>query len=330
MTRSELRRRRRRKPGPPDASRCRDTAMSRRVAVRLGDASVAVSRLPRTRYNTHRMKLAYSSNAYMRHGVLDAVDRIAGLGYRGIELMADLPHLWPATTTPAEVDRVRRRLDERGMTVSNVNAFMMNAVGDFWHPSWIEEDEDYRALRVDHTIAALRMAALLGAPSITTEPGGPLAEGHSREQAIERFVEGLRKALHVAEEVGVLLLVEPEPGLLIETASDFLELAERITSPMFGLNFDAGHFYCVGDPLPETVARMQGFTRHYHLEDIAATRVHHHLVPGHGAIDFVGLMKAIRQTGYPGWLTVELYPYVEDPDAAGREAMAHLLPMLSP
>ena len=65
---------------------------------------------------------------------------------------------------------------------------------------------------------------------------------------------------------------------------------------------------------------MQRHTRHYHLEDIAATRVHQHLVPGCGAIDFTATLAAIRDTGYDGWLTVELYPYLDDPDAAAREA----------
>lgn len=276
------------------------------------------------------MKLAYSSNAYMRYGVVDAIDRVADLGYDGIELMADVPHLWPASTDQKLIDAVRRRLDERGLAISNVNAFMMNAVGDFWHPSWIEEDEDYRRLRVDHTIAALRMAARLGAPSITTEPGGPkpFGAGVTREATLGVFVDGLRKALHVAEDAGVMLLVEPEPGLLIETAGEALELATMVSSPMFGINFDAGHFYCVSDPLPETVERLRTCTKHYHLEDIAATRVHQHLVPGHGAIDFAALLAAIARTSYHGFLTVELYPYLDDPDAAGREAREFLTPLL--
>ena len=54
-------------------------------------------------------------------------------------------------------------------------------------------------------------------------------------------------------------------------------------------------------------------TRHYHLEDIAATRVHRHLIPGRGAIDFEATLRAIAATGYDGWLTVELYPYIDDP-----------------
>jgi sugar phosphate isomerase/epimerase len=73
---------------------------------------------------------------------------------------------------------------------------------------------------------------------------------------------------------------------------------------------------------------MAGHTRHYHLEDIAATRVHHHLVPGTGAIDFPEVIQAIRETGYEGWLTVELYPFVEDPDGAARDALALLRPLV--
>ena len=270
------------------------------------------------------MKLAYSSNAYRRFSIAEATERIARIGYDGMELMADVPHAWPAGLSDVQIDDIRRGLGENKLALSNINAFMMNAVQDFWHPSWIEKDETFRRLRVQHTIASLRLAKQLGARCITTEPGGPLPEGMTRAHALDLFVEGLKEALQRAEEVGVLLLVEPEPGLLIESASQFEELAARIDSPMFGLNFDVGHFYCVSDPLPETVERLKKWTRHYHFEDIAASRVHEHLVPGHGAIDFDALLAAIRRTGYDGWLTVELYPYLDDPDAAGREALDFL------
>jgi sugar phosphate isomerase/epimerase len=65
------------------------------------------------------------------------------------------------------------------------------------------------------------------------------------------------------------------------------------------------------------------------LEDIAATRVHAHLVPGDGVIDFVGTIAALRQIRYAGWVTIELYPYVADPDAAARTARERILPLLA-
>ena len=78
-----------------------------------------------------------------------------------------------------------------------------------------------------------------------------------------------------------------------------------------------------------TIPRLAKYIRHFHLEDIAATRVHHHLVPGEGAIDFAATFRAIRQIGYDGWVTIELYPYVDDPDAAARTALERVKKILS-
>ena len=108
-----------------------------------------------------------------------------------------------------------------------------------------------------------------------------------------------------AEKEGVLLLVEPEPGLLIETAEQFLEFIGHVDSPAVGLNFDIGHAFCVGDDPAATIPRVRQYIRHFHLEDIAATRVHHHLVPGDGAIDFVPVLQVLADAGYEGWLVVE-------------------------
>ena len=132
------------------------------------------------------------------------------------------------------------------------------------------------------------------------------------------------KYVEVAEKLGVPILIEPEPGLLIERFDQYFEFANRIDSPMVGLNFDIGHAYCVSEDPQDWVAKMAEHTRHYHLEDIASTRVHQHLVPGRGAIDFAATLAAIQKTAYKGWLTVELYPYIDNPDAAAREAIDFL------
>ena len=131
--------------------------------------------------------------------------------------------------------------------------------------------------------------------------------------------------LDVAAECGVALLIEPEPGLLIERFSQYLEFAERVDHPSLGLNFDIGHAYCVSEDPAEWVPLMKQHTRHYHYEDIAATRVHHHLVPGEGAIDFAGVFRAIATHTPETWITVELYPYRDQPDAAALAARTYLL-----
>jgi len=274
------------------------------------------------------VKLAFSSNAYMRFSIEETIRRIAGLGYAGLELLADVPHAWPAGLLDEQKQAIRDFLARHGLAIANLNAFMMNALADprqpYWHPSWIEPDRHYRAIRREHTKRALVLAAELGAPSIQTEPGGPLPRGQSWADAARVFYDELMPCVEVAERCRVLLLIEPEPGLLIERFEQYLEFADRVGSPWLGLNFDIGHAYCVGQDPQDWIARMAPHTKHYHVEDIAPSRIHRHLIPGRGAIDFPATLGAIARSGYDGWITVELYPYIENPDEAGREAKEYL------
>ena len=127
------------------------------------------------------MKLAFSSNAYMRYSIEETISRVADCGYQGIEILADVPHAWPALLLPERKQSIRDQLQRHQLAISNVNAFMMNAVGDprqpYWHPGWTDPDPHYRAIRREHTLRALRLAQELGAPGITTEPGGSVSSG---------------------------------------------------------------------------------------------------------------------------------------------------------
>lgn len=279
------------------------------------------------------MKLAFSSNAYLSYPIDETLRRIAEVGYQGVELLADVPHAWPAGLLPVQIDAIQKSLDDNGLQISNINAFMMNAVADprqpYWHPSWTDPDPHYRAIRREHTKRSLQLAADLGAPHITTEPGGPGFEGQSRNQALAIFREELLPCIELAESLGVGLLIEPEPELLIERFGEYEAFVEDLDASVVGLNFDVGHAYCVGEDPEKWIAPMANHTVHYHLEDIAETRVHQHLIPGHGAIDFEATLREIKGTGYDGWLTVELYPYGDDPDAAAKESLAYLTPLLS-
>ncbi|MGW8257601.1 MAG: sugar phosphate isomerase/epimerase family protein [Thermoguttaceae bacterium] len=274
------------------------------------------------------MRLAYSTNAYLNFSIEESIARIAHLGYKGLELMADVPHAWPPDLSAEKKHAIRLCLEEHGLAISNVNAFMMKAAADprhpHWHPSWIEPDRDYRAIRREHTKRALHLAKELDAPSIQTEPGGPLAPGQLWNSAANIFYDSIMPCVELAENLRVLLLIEPEPGLMIETFEQYLEFEERLDSPWVGLNFDIGHAFCSGQDPQDWIAKMAPHTKHYHLEDIAANRKHEHLIPGRGAIDLGAVLREIAHTSYDGWITVELYSYVENPDKAGQEAKEYL------
>jgi len=270
-------------------------------------------------------KFGFSTNAFRQFDIIDALKAIARCGYEGVEILGDIPHAYPPQTDDAKIDRIRRALDDTGLRPANVNAFMLYGIqNEIQHPSWIEPDTDFRRKRIQHTIDCLNLAAKLGAPSIQTQPGGPLDPSMTREQALDIFETGIREALKTAEDTGVLLLIEPEPLLLIENSQQAEEFFARFDSPMLALNFDIGHFYCVGEDVPAAVRRFGKQIRHVHLEDIAADRTHYHLLPGDGAIDFKPILDALDEIKYDGFVTVELYMHQENPEQAAKTAIERI------
>jgi len=275
------------------------------------------------------MKLSFSTNAFAKVSLFEALRTIAGIGFEGVEIMADAPHVWPLEGGEAEWRRIRESAEALGLAVCNVNAFMMKRVDGIHHPSWIETDAKARSLRRAHTEASLRFAAALGAPSISTEPGGPVPVGMTREEALALFREGLLGAAPLAESLGVRLLIEPEPGLLLTGLPETLSFLDRCPSSALGVNFDAGHFFCEGEDPARMALEFPRALEHIHIEDIARDRVHRHLIPGLGAMDFKAFFDALRFVDYRGFVTVELYPYEEEPERAAERAFEFLKPFLS-
>lgn len=269
------------------------------------------------------MQFAFSSNAFVRNTLAETIRTLGRIGYKGIEIMADVPHAYPTRFSERDIEQTRALLAENGLEISNVNAFMHNADGDTYHPSWIEPDPAERARRIDYTLRCIDLAAALGAKTISTEPGGPL-EGISRAQGFAWFREGLRAVEERAREKNITVLIEPEPGLLIEKSAQFMEMYGQLDPQVFGLNFDIGHFFCVDEDPAHLVSELKDCIRHFHLEDIAQTRKHHHLLLGQGAIDIPGVLTAIEEIGFPGFVTVELYTYQEKAEAAALESFEYL------
>jgi sugar phosphate isomerase/epimerase len=275
--------------------------------------------------------LAFSTNAFKKNTLDEAIDAIGSIGYAGVELMADLHHAYPPVMDEARRAAVKSHLANRTLPVSNVNAFTLFACGDTYHPTWIEDDAAARERRIEHTLNCIDLAADFGAKTISLQPGGPtIGTTVTRELAAERYAEGLSRVLPKAKARGLILAIEPEPGLFIENAGEYLEFKQRFfkNEDAVKMNCDIGHLFCVGDD-PATVIRTQAeHVAHVHLEDIGKNRVHQHLTPGNGVIDFAGVFKALDEIGYRGWVTVELYPYETTAAGVAKKAYEHLQPII--
>jgi sugar phosphate isomerase/epimerase len=273
------------------------------------------------------MTFGYSTNAYTRFDLLTSLEMIAAIGFDGVEIMCDQPHLYPPEWNAREILRLKDTLAQLKLRVTNLNSFTLYAIGDVILPSWIDADPLQRQIRIEHTLRCLQLATELGCKNISIPPGG-LASLMPEREARTLFKNGLEQVLPAAEAFGVRLLIEPEPLLLIENSSQIASFVSDISSDYIGINFDIGHFFCAGENPAAAFENLFPWIRHVHIEDIAAERTHNHLIPGLGAITFEEVFAAMARLHYQGDISLELYPYTENPSEAGRQGRDHLLPLL--
>jgi len=274
------------------------------------------------------MKLAFSTNAFTRHPLSEALKAIRQAGFAAVEILADVPHAWPDAMDSASISAIARQLQSLGLAVSNVNA---NCSFGYWkdappepyfEPSLISPNPAHRADRTRLILKTLDMARAIGAANISITSGRMLG-GMPPDRAAAQFSESMKPILDRADQLGIDVGIECEPGLFLEYATELHEWIGRLNHPRFGANLDIGHSQVLGESIPDSVRLLSGRIWNLHVEDIPG-RKHYHMIPGEGTLDWFGLHAALKQIHYRRCLTVELYTHTANPHEAARRSYEFL------
>src|SRR3954468_20927183 len=194
----------------------------------------------------HQMKLAFSTNAFTRFSLLEALRAIKSAGYAGVEILADVPHAWPPALDERQVAEIRRELEKLNLRVSNVNA---NCSFGYWkdappepyfEPSLISPNPQYRADRTRLIFKTLDFAKAVRAQNISITSGRCLG-GMPPDRAAVQFAESIKPILDRAETLGIDVGIECEPGLFIEYVAELKQWIDDLGSVRLGANLDIGH-----------------------------------------------------------------------------------------
>jgi len=270
-------------------------------------------------------KFALSSSAYTRFKLAQAIRHIALAGYSGIEVVADVPHGYPPALGEADRRGIRHALAQSRLAIANVNASPMTAIRDELRPSWIEPDRVLRDERVQHTLDAGQLARDIGGPTITTPGGGTLEHEKARQSAARQFRSGLKQVVAAIEKGKCPpVLIDPGPGLLIETAAQALDIVDGFKPPQVAVSFNTAHFHRAGQDIGPAIRQLKDVIRHVHIEDLSADGSEDMVVPGTGLVDFAEVFDALDAIRYQGWLTVDLSGTDVHPDDAAKQALQYL------
>ncbi len=275
------------------------------------------------------MLLGYNTNGFAHHELFSAVELLAEIGYRSVAITIDHHALAPgAGDLRQQLGRLRQTLTHLGMrSVIETGARFLLDPWKKHEPTLVSPDPEARRRRLEFYRHAIRCAAELGSDCVSLW-SGVVHDPASREQAMERLVEGLQAVLDDGAGQGVAIALEPEPGMLIDTMAAYEELLRCVDAAELRLTLDVGHVHCQGEgPIDEVIRRWSGRLANVHLEDMRRG-VHEHLMFGEGEIDFPPVLDALEEVGYPGGVHVELSRHSHLAPQAAREAFAWLRPMV--
>jgi L-ribulose-5-phosphate 3-epimerase len=153
---------------------------------------------------------------------------------------------------------------------------------------------------------------------------GSLSDYVSHNEAMERLFHGLQEVLEYAAGQEVVVALEPEPGMLIDTTDRYENIISQFKMSQLQLTLDIGHLHCQGEtPIAKTISRFSHQLVNVHIDDMK-TGVHKHLMFGEGEIDFPSVLKSLTESGYNGGLFVELNRHSHEAPQAAKKAFDFL------
>lgn len=228
-----------------------------------------------------------------------------------------------ARLTSGEANDIRTMMDNLGLSISSLAYYDNN----------LAADPDQRAFVNNHTRQCIRAAKLLGVPAVGTFIGRNIQKTIAAN--FDEFETVFGAIVREAEAEGIQIIIENcpmegwqeplQPGTISFTPELWEEMFRRVPNRNFGLNFDPSHlFYQLIDPLP-LISQFKDRILHVHAKDAeifpeklkyygvlnkllpttGGTGFWRFRMPGLGQVDLPGMVRALKEIGYAGVISIE-------------------------
>ena len=243
----------------------------------------------------------------------------AEVGYEGLELAPFTLCRDVRQVQPAERKAIRRTIESAGLKAVGLHWLLARTEGLQLN----DPDPTVRERTAQYLLALIDLCADLGGQVLVF--GSPqqrsFRPGWVREEAMDSAVAIFRRCGERAQAWGVVFCLEPLTTLetdFITTASAAAEMVRRVDHPGFQMMVDVRAMSYEDQPIPKIIREMAPYIRHVHLNDP------NRLGPGMGKVDFEPILRALREVGYEGWLSVEPFDFSPGPERIARESWAYL------
>jgi hexulose-6-phosphate isomerase len=227
-----------------------------------------------------RKAIMYGTIGY-KGTVLEKLQAVKAAGFEGVE-----------PTSHMNQDEVLQALEQTGLKPASV------CCNTHWSKPLSHPDARARREGLEGLLQALKDAKRYGATSILLVPG-VVNKDVSYQDCFERSATEIRKAVPLAEELGVKIAIENVWNNFITKPQQALDFLAAIDSPQVGWHFDIGNVLRYGAPedwIPVLGKRILKL----HIKEYSQFRKFS-VRFFEGDNNWPAIMKALDDVGYQGW-----------------------------
>ena len=252
----------------------------------------------------------------------------AALGFEGVQPYLDTEGFFSLQTEEQRLRAIAAAARRAGVTLSSLEiqpfSYLLTA-----------DDAEVRRNSLETVRRAMQVAAAMEIPAVLLIPGyvglpwDPAVKPIRYDLAYDRTRQGLAELARDAERLGVSMLVENIWNKFLLSPLEMRSLVDEVGSSRVGVLLDTGNLIAFG--YPEQWVRILGKRiREVHVKDYRQAVGTVAGVVGllEGDVDWPEVVASLREIGYDGFLTAEVFPYRHYGDAVLRhtsESMDRIL-----
>lgn len=214
---------------------------------------------------------------------------------------------------------IRRMAEDAGIEISGIHWVLVQTEGlHLTHP-----DPGTRQKTSDYFCHLADFCADIGGKTIVV--GSPkqrnILEGVTLDQAWSWARETFRKSVEVARQRGVTICFEPlapSETNFINTAADAIRFVSEEPSDHFRIILDVKAMSSESKPIPQVIRESAPHFAYFHANDRNLKG------PGFGDVAYEPIVAALRDTGYDGVVSVEVFIFDEGPKAIAERSLSYL------
>jgi D-psicose/D-tagatose/L-ribulose 3-epimerase len=237
------------------------------------------------------------------------LEKIKSTGFDGVEIPI-------FGGEDAHYQKLRKKLDELQLKTSTVAVATPEA-------NAISPDPAIRKAASERLKTIVRQSAILGADILCGpfhQALGVFSGTGPTEEEFKRATDVHREAANEAQRQGVCLAIEflnRFECYFLNTTAAAAAYVRRVAHPNFKAMLDTFHANIEEENLPKAFSENAAEIAHIHVAN------NDRGVPGRGHIDFPAVFRAIKTSGYNGWLTIEAFgralPELVEPTRVWRD-----------